>query len=231
METNLIQEEINLVTINNGVPMTTSQIIADVFEKDHARVMRDIREKLNNKIGDGEIALTSYTDVQGKNRPMYLLNRDCTTFLIMGFTGRKADAWKWKYIQAFNEMEKRLQNPQPTDDKRLEIARLISRASRYGIKAIEELYPEYFTHKEKKCMLEAVNDLNTSYQKWIDDNYITKEELLNFTTIDIYNNYKSYCIERDQTPTGKKSFYETLEKSFGLVKKQKADGKRYFVTI
>ena len=34
------------------------------------------------------------------------MNKDGFTFLVMGFTGAKADAWKWKYIDAFNQMEK-----------------------------------------------------------------------------------------------------------------------------
>ena len=37
------------------------------------------------------------------------MNRDGFTFLAMGFTGKRADAWKWKYIEAFNKMEKVIQ--------------------------------------------------------------------------------------------------------------------------
>ena len=33
------------------------------------------------------------------------MNRDGFTFLVMGFTGKKANEWKWKYIEAFNMME------------------------------------------------------------------------------------------------------------------------------
>lgn len=36
---------------------------------------------------------------------MYLMNRDGFTFLVMGFTGSKANEWKWQYIKAFNQME------------------------------------------------------------------------------------------------------------------------------
>ena len=34
------------------------------------------------------------------------MNRDGFTFIAMGFTGKEADTWKWKYIDAFNKMEK-----------------------------------------------------------------------------------------------------------------------------
>ena len=57
--------------------------------------------------------LTEYTTSQNKKLPMYLMNRDGFSFLVMGFTGKKADEWKLKYIAAFNAMEKQLaQRPQ-----------------------------------------------------------------------------------------------------------------------
>ena len=53
---------------------------------------------------------------------MYLLDRDFTTFLIMGFTGSKADEWKMKYIKAFNEMEQMLKDgTQLTEKQKLEL--------------------------------------------------------------------------------------------------------------
>ena len=44
------------------------------------------------------------------------MNRDGFTFIAMGFTGRKADEFKLKYIQAFNKMEEYIkqQNQLPT---------------------------------------------------------------------------------------------------------------------
>jgi hypothetical protein len=47
-----------------------------------------------------------YIDEQGKPRPSYDLTRDGFALLVMGFTGKKAMAWKVKYINAFNAMEK-----------------------------------------------------------------------------------------------------------------------------
>lgn len=39
---------------------------------------------------------------------MYLMDRDCFCFLVMGFTGEKADKWKLDFIDAFNAMEAKL---------------------------------------------------------------------------------------------------------------------------
>ena len=40
------------------------------------------------------------------------MNRDGFALLVMGFTGKAALEWKLKYINAFNEMQKQLSNPQ-----------------------------------------------------------------------------------------------------------------------
>ena len=44
---------------------------------------------------------------------MYYMNRDGFTFIAFGFTGAKADQFKLKYIDAFNQMEKQLQQQKP----------------------------------------------------------------------------------------------------------------------
>lgn len=45
---------------------------------------------------------------------MYYLTRDGFTFLAMGFTGKVAAKFKEAYIEAFNDMERRLQEQKST---------------------------------------------------------------------------------------------------------------------
>lgn len=101
-----------LVMLENEQVITTSLKVAEVFEKRHDRVLRAIENAISNlpKNGDVEKAFfkTNYVDDKGEKRPMYFLNRDAFTFVAMGFTGEKAAEWKWKYIQAFNAMERKL---------------------------------------------------------------------------------------------------------------------------
>ena len=48
------------------------------------------------------------------------MNRDGFTLLAMGFTGQKALQFKLKYIEAFNQMEKEIQQPKlPTSQREL----------------------------------------------------------------------------------------------------------------
>ena len=95
-----------------GQAITTSLKVAKVFEKRHDRVLRAIENAISTlpKNGDSEKCFikSSYTDSTGKSNPMYYLNRDGFAFVAMGFTGQKAAEFKWKYIQAFNKMEKAL---------------------------------------------------------------------------------------------------------------------------
>ena len=102
----------NLVTLTNQRCFTTSLLIAKVFEKEHKEVLRSIREliqQLNSISGNGwDFALVEYEDAKGQMRPMYEMNRDAFSFLVMGFTGSKALQWKVKFLEAFNLMEQEL---------------------------------------------------------------------------------------------------------------------------
>lgn len=104
----------NLVIMYDQQAVTTSLVLAEAFNKNH----RDVLEKISSKINSAEnsaqykkmFAETTYTDKSGKQNKMYYLNRDGFTFIAMGFTGRKADEFKLKYIDAFNQMEEQIKS-------------------------------------------------------------------------------------------------------------------------
>lgn len=92
-------------------PVTTSLRVAEYFEKEHKNVLRDIKEtisKCSESFSALNFELAEYTDEQGKERPMYLLTRDGFMMVAMGYTGEKAMQLKEAYINAFNEMERKL---------------------------------------------------------------------------------------------------------------------------
>lgn len=100
---------------NNGELVVTSRQVAEDFGKQHSHVLRTIKEKISgNPILDSEkYFIESFYIDRGKEYPEYLLTKDGFTFLVMGFTGTKADEWKLKYIEAFNKMEQVIKNPFP----------------------------------------------------------------------------------------------------------------------
>lgn len=113
----------DLVIMHDQQAVTTSLVLAEAFNKNH----RDVLEKISSKINSAEnsaqykkmFAEATYTDKSGKQNKMYYLNRDGFTFIAMGFTGKKADEFKLKYIEAFNKMEQviRQELPQTPEEK------------------------------------------------------------------------------------------------------------------
>lgn len=95
---------------NNGELVVSSRQIAENFGKRHADVLELINEILKTENSVLRFFHESTYKVQGNNKsyPEYLMNRDGFCLLVMGFTGKEALAWKLKYIEAFNAMEKKL---------------------------------------------------------------------------------------------------------------------------
>lgn len=90
----------------------SSREVAQDFEKEHKNVLQSIAhliEQMDSAENSAEYFIPeTYRDASGKHNKEYLLTRDGFSLLVMGFTGDKALAWKLKYIQAFNAMERML---------------------------------------------------------------------------------------------------------------------------
>lgn len=118
----------------NGVLVTTSRNVAEVFGKEHFHVIRDIEEVISNlpeeqnpnldaglnkpflqtsNFTSGLFIKSEYRpDPKGRAYPEYLITKDGLTLLVMGYTGEKAMTFKLAYIQRFNEMEALLKKQQ-----------------------------------------------------------------------------------------------------------------------
>lgn len=168
--------ELNLVTNENGKAMTTSLKIAEVFEKRPSEVNRKIEEKIS-LFGECNFARTSYVDVQGKERPMYLLDRDFTTFLIMGFTGSKADEFKMKYIEAFNKMEETIKNSLVPDERTLSVMAVMNAAD--DISRVVAL--KNFEDCVKKPLLATIEEQKPKCE--YHDTVLNKPDLITTTVI------------------------------------------------
>ena len=112
----------------------TSREIAELTDKRHADVMRDIR----NMIGDLDAAKSanadlrwhcqpeSYTDAQGKERDQYRLDKNTTITLL---TGYRADL-RMKVIVRWQELEAGIAQPalNPANFSRLQLIELAMQA-------------------------------------------------------------------------------------------------------
>ncbi|ABK60394.1 phage antirepressor Ant [Clostridium novyi] len=154
-----------LVNVKNkdGQLVVTSRQIAGDFQKRHSHVVEAIENKIksltteNSEVEISKLFIPTSFNHNGNEYKEYLLTRDGFTFIVMGFTGAKADAWKLKYIEAFNKMEKVLKTKQLSPMEQLKL--------QYEV--IEE-------HEEKLSSIETkVNKLENSMT--ID--YAQQEEL------------------------------------------------------
>ena len=99
----------DLVIMHDQQAVTTSLVLAEVFEKKHQHVMEAIRKlTVENSTVKKMFVEDSYLNSRNQQQPMYYMNRDGFTLLAMGFTGSKAMEFKLKYIDAFNKMEKQI---------------------------------------------------------------------------------------------------------------------------
>lgn len=101
-----------VVTVVDGNATTLSTDVADFFEKRHDDVIKAIRKIVSSLSADrlGNFAETVVTRANPSGgapikSKAYRLTRDGFTFLAMGFTGARAQEFKWAYIDAFNKME------------------------------------------------------------------------------------------------------------------------------
>ena len=89
----------DMIQTENGIPTTTSLVIAQAFEKNHFDVLKAIKNlECSQNFTDSNFAVSEYTDSTGRKLPMYQITRDGFVFLAMGFTGKKAAAWKERFL-------------------------------------------------------------------------------------------------------------------------------------
>lgn len=122
----------NLVTISKTFKdqlTTTSLKVAEVFGRQHVRVLQDIEQLISDERGMCNFAHTPYINQQnGQTYHYYEMNQDGFTLLVFGYSGEKALDFKYKFLNAFNKMKELLNS----DDY------IFSRALNIAAKKIEE---------------------------------------------------------------------------------------------
>lgn len=104
------------ITVCNGLATVLTTNISEVFEKNHRHVLRDVEDIIQRTPEDRrgnfipvELERPSNLGKGIVKYKAYALTKAGFTFLAMGFTGEKADKFKWAYIDEFDRMEKRSQ--------------------------------------------------------------------------------------------------------------------------
>ena len=111
------------------VTVVTSLDVAEVFEKEHRRVLQDIRAlNCSENFRLHNFVQSEYKNEQNHKQPMYLITKDGFTILAMGYTGEKAMKFKEAYINQFNAMERVLQGKRIEREKGIAVRQSLTKA-------------------------------------------------------------------------------------------------------
>ena len=103
----------------SGVDVVDSREVAEAIGKQHAHLMRDIKnycdildKSSESKIGLADFFIPStYIDAQDKERPCYLLTKKGCDMVANKMTGEKGVIFTAMYVSAFEKMRERMAKP------------------------------------------------------------------------------------------------------------------------
>lgn len=108
----------NLTIINqNGQLLVESRQVAEMVDKEHSHLMRDIRGYME-VLGQSNFGLSNffiestYLSEQNKTLPCYLITRKGCDMVANKMTGEKGVLFTATYVTRFEEMEQELNKPQ-----------------------------------------------------------------------------------------------------------------------
>ncbi|WP_197260587.1 Rha family transcriptional regulator [Brevibacillus laterosporus] len=124
-----------LVFIQNNQVVTDSLTIAEVFDKRHADVLRDIDgqiEKLD-QAGESEWGLRNFAHTQYQHQqnkqwyPKYDLTEDAFALVAMSYVTPEAMKMKVKFLEQFKQMKEQINNPLAGMSKELQAIVMIDK--------------------------------------------------------------------------------------------------------
>ena len=128
---------------NSADAWVSTRNLAKLFEKEHKHVMETIREKvipdISEEFSRSNFRPSKFKDSRGKTQPEYLLNRKSFSIIVMGYTGKRAMAFKEAYIEAFEAMhtviDTRIISKNGYKEMTSAIARVYNNQKAYSIEA------------------------------------------------------------------------------------------------
>ena len=218
---------------------TNSRTVAEVFEKEHKNVLRDIDELIAK--GGERCALNferTSAKVQMPNNASrevraFEMTRDGFTLLAMGFTGAKALDWKLAYIEAFNQMEAALTKPPAAisalDAIDLAPALAVVREARqlFGRPVARRLWPqlglpEVARSDEIAYEMATGYELPESIARWM-EYCVLVDEAAQYSSAALYASYRDWCDDNDRAAVSQTAFGRALS-HMGYQNKKDAAG-------
>ncbi|MDZ5607062.1 ORF6C domain-containing protein [Bacillus pseudomycoides] len=134
----------NWVFESNGEVVTDSLTIAQMFDKEHDNVLRDIRKQMG--YAGEEFSLLNFEESKycsrGKQYPKYNLTEEAFTLVVMGYNTREAVRMKIKFIEEFKRMKQHIQNQQKIPKDPMGVLKLTFAALEGHTQEIQEIKSE-----------------------------------------------------------------------------------------
>ena len=149
--------ELGVTTYDGQKAQVSSRRVAEVFEKHHHHVLRDIDNLVKNAEDEQFTAtnfgLSEYKGKSGRIHREYLLSKDGVVLLAMGYNKKKFIDLKVEYIKEFNRMEQLIKE-------------------------------RYYTRIEYEPMTDAIKEFRERQGKEVKEHHITIEaDMLNLVVI------------------------------------------------
>lgn len=231
----------NLVSIQDKKVVTTSLQVAQAFEKKHKHVIEAIETKLQSAEISAHLqkmfSVGEYLDSRNRKQKIYYMNRDGFAFIAFGFTGEKADEFKLAYIEAFNRMEDYLielnRSSTLTTKQWEELAKRV--AAKFKVSSInKKVQPlsvlQILEDEErelgvdltefKNLLSQNVESKSNAVKLFVEERCFV-EARQKVKTVELYDEYLKWSVEREGELLSNREFYQTLE-TLGFQKRRGA---------
>ncbi len=116
----------------------SSMEVAEMVDKDHAHLMRDIRNYIDllNQSNFGSVDFfreDTYKDAKGETRNCYMISKKGCEFIAHKMTGQKGAIFTAKYIERFHEMQDALKPKSQLEILQMSINQLVEQERRLNL--------------------------------------------------------------------------------------------------
>lgn len=199
------------------IAMTDSLKVAEVFGKRHKNIIQAVKElDCSEEFRRLNFQPSYYLNEQNKKQPKFNMTQDGFTFLVMGFRGKKAAAFKESYIKAFNEMRDWISKREHLSDNQ----HILN-------DAIQMRFTEPFAYSRENNLV-YIAALGATRKKWLAENllpddveiraYLSKEQLQLVEQLTIEN---AVMIKLDMNYTARKA--KLFETALQIERKRKGN--------
>ena len=215
----------DIVISKNGIAITTSKKIAQVFNKEHREILRAIDNKLksNNEsivqFCTMNIKENYYLAENGQEYREYELTEEGFNFIALSLTGENADVYKIKYIEAFSKMKKSLidmfkarliENVLPQDNRLRQFVYIIENVDNGAIKIGVGNDPN---KRLKQLQTGSVSELELVYQSNVCSNAFDIEA-------ECHHHFEEYHIRGEWYDVSKNEVINYLEQQNFVLKSE-----------